>query len=170
MELRTGNGRLNELIGVIENQISSIASFSNDQLISLIKQFNLTVDDLASYQAFDHPLTESYGRKVVYHSDRLKVMVMSWNSGDFTAIHDHQPAMTLHIYGTDSRFSDEKVSRIYEVEKGRVILTDGSAFIDRNEEDYLVLNEEIAIDPETLRDYQNLIRPIYLRRSGSCPF
>jgi predicted metal-dependent enzyme (double-stranded beta helix superfamily) len=72
-------------------------------IFSLQKQQNLTPDiarqcviearineeDLLPWMTFDHPVTHSYGRKLVYDGRFFEIMVMSWIPGDFSAIHDH---------------------------------------------------------------------------------
>ncbi|MCB0638640.1 MAG: hypothetical protein KDC54_18545, partial [Lewinella sp.] len=45
--------------------------------------------DLAPWADFDHPVSDSYGRKLVYKADNFEIMVMSWRPGDFSTIHDH---------------------------------------------------------------------------------
>lgn len=45
--------------------------------------------DLEPWADFDHPVTDSYGRKLVYKGDNFEIMVMSWRPGDFSTIHDH---------------------------------------------------------------------------------
>jgi predicted metal-dependent enzyme (double-stranded beta helix superfamily) len=216
--------KLNELVREIENRLSRHTHFINDHLIALIQKAGIGTEDLLEWQAYDHPVSESYGRRQVHQSEQLKVLVNTWNPGDHTAIHDHQPddwgavqflgnmshrhynfnkqtlslassvevksgsivgitgsfihamgnftdqpVLTLHIYGTNTRFTNERMSRIFELEKGRVVLTDGSAFIDRTE-DYTILEEKVICDAATLEDYRNLIRPFYLRKSGIIPF
>ena len=44
------------------------------------------LDHLAS---FNHPSDQSYGRHLLYEGRRLKIFLMCWAPGDFTAIHDH---------------------------------------------------------------------------------
>ncbi len=72
-------------------------------ILSLEKQLKLTPtgvrqclieaqiasEDLLPWSDFNHPVTDSYGRKQVYRGDLLEVMVMSWAAGDYSAIHDH---------------------------------------------------------------------------------
>ena len=41
------------------------------------------------WASFDHPVSDSYGRKLVFNGGHFEVMVMSWLPGDFSAIHDH---------------------------------------------------------------------------------
>ncbi len=46
-------------------------------------------EDLMPWADFDHPVSDSYGRKLVYKEDRFEIMVMSWQPGDFSGLHDH---------------------------------------------------------------------------------
>ncbi|MGF1584067.1 MAG: cysteine dioxygenase family protein [Bacteroidales bacterium] len=48
-----------------------------------------SVNDLKKYASFSHPTDQSYGRNLLYESHRLKIFLMCWSPGDFTAIHDH---------------------------------------------------------------------------------
>ncbi|MEM8641225.1 MAG: cysteine dioxygenase family protein [Cyanobacteria bacterium P01_G01_bin.54] len=45
--------------------------------------------DLLPWADFEHPVTDGYGRQLVYDGGRFEVMVMSWREGDYSAIHDH---------------------------------------------------------------------------------
>ena len=55
----------------------------------LLTGSSVTPDDLAPWAAFDHPAADGYGRRPVVVTDTFELMVMSWNPGDFSAIHDH---------------------------------------------------------------------------------
>lgn len=46
-------------------------------------------EDLEPWADFDHPVQDSYGRKLVYHGGHFEIMVMSWRPGDFSTLHDH---------------------------------------------------------------------------------
>ena len=50
---------------------------------------NLRAEDLTAWADFDHPVEDSYGRRLVYDGGDFEIMVMSWAPGDFSAIHDH---------------------------------------------------------------------------------
>ena len=54
-----------------------------------IEQSHVSPEDLMPWAAFNHPLTDSYGRKLVFHGGYFEIMVMSWLPGDYSAIHDH---------------------------------------------------------------------------------
>jgi cysteine dioxygenase len=173
-----------------------------------------TVNDFKQYAPFIHPPDQSYGRNLLYESDRLKIFLMCWAPGDFTAIHDHgetpwgcvyalgnfthrvyhlnkgllkiksyasfskgqvaclkgdfihmmgnkgnKNIMSLHIYGSDSQ--DEllaKRSRIYQIDKKKVITTNGPAYLNTNEES--ILHQEFfdSVDPIALLDYIDLMK------------
>ncbi len=55
----------------------------------LLIQAELKEDDLAPWADFDHPLPDSYGRKLVFDGGFFEMMCMSWNPGDCSGIHDH---------------------------------------------------------------------------------
>ncbi|MEM9135952.1 MAG: cysteine dioxygenase family protein, partial [Cyanobacteria bacterium P01_F01_bin.42] len=56
---------------------------------TLVEEANITADELMPWATLDHPLEDSYGRRLVFNSGRFEIMVMSWVPGDFSAIHDH---------------------------------------------------------------------------------
>jgi len=45
--------------------------------------------DLEPWADYDHPRSDSYGRRLVYDGGFFQLMVMSWVDGDMAAIHDH---------------------------------------------------------------------------------
>jgi len=45
--------------------------------------------ELEPWADFDHPVTDSYGRRLIYKGDNFEIMAMSWRPGDFSTIHDH---------------------------------------------------------------------------------
>ncbi|MCK5901594.1 MAG: cysteine dioxygenase family protein [Cocleimonas sp.] len=61
-------------------------------LEELLQQSQIDASDLIPWIDLDHPIADSYGRKMVYEGEHFEVMVMSWRSGDFSAIHDHGSA------------------------------------------------------------------------------
>ena len=46
-------------------------------------------EELADWSDFEHPVADSYGRKLVYKRGNFEIMVMSWRPEDFSTIHDH---------------------------------------------------------------------------------
>lgn len=207
-----------ELVKIIE----TAASIDNSILQAWLSEADIQAGDILPFSYSDHPAQESYGRTRIYQSARVKIFVMTWNPGDFTAIHDHEPAewgavqffgeiehrlysadnnhvilkqadtlhsgmragvtgrlihamgnhtsqpvLTLHIYGTNSNFSTNWLTRVYEPEKERVILTDGSAYLNPTDSDYRVLQERIRFDEAALEDHRqnSLIRELNSSRA-----
>lgn len=56
---------------------------------ALLTALDVTLDDLAPWFAFDHPVEDSYGRKLIAGGPNYELMLMSWAPGDYSAIHDH---------------------------------------------------------------------------------
>jgi predicted metal-dependent enzyme (double-stranded beta helix superfamily) len=63
--------------------------FTPHQIKQLVENVHITAAELMPWADFDHPVTDSYGRKLVYDGGHFEIMVMSWMPGDFSAIHDH---------------------------------------------------------------------------------
>jgi len=55
----------------------------------IVLEAQVQVDDLLPWSDFDHPVTDSYGRRLIYQGDNFEIMTMSWAPGDFSTIHDH---------------------------------------------------------------------------------
>ena len=56
---------------------------------ALVLSADVQVEDMMMYADFGHPIEDNYGRKMVYDGGRFEVMVMSWNPGDYSSIHNH---------------------------------------------------------------------------------
>lgn len=92
------------------------------RLKRLLERVPITEQTLSAFTDFDHPAELSYGRKPVWTSDRFGIYVMSWNPGDFTAIHGHGHAewgavlclgetthRTYDVAGNDCRLAKAEV-------------------------------------------------------------
>ena len=99
------------------------------QIVRLVKEAQVTAADLMPFADFEHPGTDSYGRRMVYKGANYEIMVMSWNPGDFSAIHDHGYTMwgAVQIFGRAEhatfRWEDEHMSTLarWVVEEGDVL-------------------------------------------------
>ncbi len=63
--------------------------FTPEGIQTLVRDANISAKDLLPWANFNHPVTDSYGRQLVFEGDHFEIMVMSWVPGDFSAIHDH---------------------------------------------------------------------------------
>lgn len=59
------------------------------EIKAIISEAKISAKDLSAWADFDHPVMDSYGRKLVYKGANFEIMVMSWRPGDFSSIHDH---------------------------------------------------------------------------------
>ncbi len=77
--------KLNQLIQAIESD----EKMNPGTLAKVLKEINLSTEDLHGWKDYNHPKTDGYGRKMVYEGKNFEVMVMSWNPGDISSIHNH---------------------------------------------------------------------------------
>lgn len=55
----------------------------------LVLESAVQESDLLPWADYDHPVADGYGRRLIFRGAHFEIMVMSWNPGDFSAIHDH---------------------------------------------------------------------------------
>lgn len=66
-----------------------ISPLTPTQTADVVRDVSVSVQALLPWADFNHPCTNSYGRKLVFHGGHFELMVMSWLPGDFSAVHDH---------------------------------------------------------------------------------
>ena len=76
-------------IQFIINALNQQTTLKPSKIVQIVKSANVIVEDIMPWADLDHPVTDSYGRKLVYDGGHFEIMVMSWQPGDFSAIHDH---------------------------------------------------------------------------------
>lgn len=81
--------------------------------------------DLNHLASFNHPEEQSYGRHLLYEGRRLKIFLMCWAPGDFTAIHDHGQTQ----WGCVVALGDF-THRLYHFEAGRLKLKSIEPFVE----------------------------------------
>lgn len=70
-------------------QLEQTKDLNPGKLKRIMREANIKAEDLVPWADYEHPTTDSYGRKLVYKGDQYEIMVMSWSPGDFSTIHDH---------------------------------------------------------------------------------
>ena len=87
IESQTTNitGSITHIIQKLENE----KELNPSKLIHLIQEADIQAEDLIHWEDFNHPTKDSYGRKLIHQGDDFEILVMSWDPGDFSTIHDH---------------------------------------------------------------------------------
>lgn len=104
--MRTG---LPASIEKIISRLIASTNIDNSVVSDIISSVDLSLNDFEKYFTFDHPINESYGRKLIYDNGNFKILLMSWCPGDFTAIHTHGYTEWGCVY-----FFDKAAHRLYE--------------------------------------------------------
>lgn len=71
------------------HSLQQTPDFTPEQIASMVREANVSTQDLLPWADFNHPVSDSYGRQLIFHGEHFEIMVMSWLPGDFSAIHDH---------------------------------------------------------------------------------
>lgn len=122
--------KINELVRYLERR----NGISDKELLSAIRNLNIKLADIDAFICFDHKVNESYGRRVIYESNKVEIVVMSWNKGDFTSIHDHGSAQWGavcsfgDIQNSCFKIEDNKLNKTSEsiLREGEITIVDHS--------------------------------------------
>lgn len=102
----------------IVDKLEAEKNLKPSEMHRIVKMAGVQPEDLQPWADFDHPVQDSYGRKLVYKGDNFEVMVMSWRPGDFSTIHDHGHTQwgAVQVFGPAEhatfRFEDGFVSTL----------------------------------------------------------
>lgn len=116
-------------LAYIAERMSGQTHMKPAEVRRIILDAKVEPEDLQPWAAFDHPVQDSYGRKLAHRGDKFEIMVMSWRPGDFAAIHDHGHTQwgAVQIFGPAEhatfRIEDEVISTLarWTVTPGDVI-------------------------------------------------
>lgn len=119
---------LDRLVQLISKAIDLEGKITPARAKELVLQADVQVEDMMHYADFDHPKADCYGRKLVFDNGNFEVMVMSWEPGDYSSIHNHGYTQwgVVQVFGNVHHF-------IYQVKNGvldfakREILPTGAA-------------------------------------------
>jgi cysteine dioxygenase len=76
---------IDRLVSLLETE----EKLTPKSVAELVAKADMKFEDLVPYADYEHPITDGYGRQMVRLTDRYEIMVMTWNPGDFSAVHDH---------------------------------------------------------------------------------
>lgn len=102
-----------------------IASIEGEQFITntMLKDFVIKAkvleEDLLDYADFAHERSDSYGRKLVYDGGRFKILVNTWNPGDFSGIHSHG-----YVDWGLIKYYGEGQQNVYHLQNDQITLSD----------------------------------------------
>ena len=87
--------------------LSQSRSLTPKQVKQYVLAANISATDLIPWATFSHSAADSYGRQLVCQGRNFEVMVMSWNPGDYSAIHDHGGAQwgAVQCFGTAEHYT-----------------------------------------------------------------
>jgi predicted metal-dependent enzyme (double-stranded beta helix superfamily) len=89
IQLLTAFSTLPESIQSLIMKVNNTIVFKPQHIRRFVLESYIKEKDLEPWIDYDHPVTDSYGRKLVFKNDHFEIMVMSWCPGDYSAIHDH---------------------------------------------------------------------------------
>lgn len=80
---------LQRLVDMLSEATANGSTLNPEKVKDIVNKANVQVEDMMHYADFNHPLEDCYGRKMVFDNGNFEVMVMSWNPGDYSSIHNH---------------------------------------------------------------------------------
>jgi hypothetical protein len=98
-------------------------NMNNDLVSQILSGIKLSEEALEPYVFTNHPVNESYGRKLIWDNGDYKILLMTWHPGDFTAIHNHGYTEWGGVY-----FFGEATHRLYHVENNELTLIQKNVF------------------------------------------
>ena len=124
--------QIQQLPSSLEHLVESIRQterLSPQKLKSILTESRVDQADLEKWAAYEHPPQDSYGRTLIYDGGYFEVMAMSWQPGDYSAIHDHGHTVwgAVQIFGAAEHaiysFDEEKLVTLNRVRvtPGRVL-------------------------------------------------
>lgn len=116
MEKVTLPTSLSRLVDLIGNTIEAEGKLSPKRAKEVVLEADVQLEDMMEYADFGHAVEDCYGRKLVHDAGNFEVMVMSWEPGDYSSIHNHGYTEwgVVQVFGNTHHFlynlKDEKLS------------------------------------------------------------
>jgi SAM-dependent methyltransferase len=111
-------GQLPDSLRFIVEKLEKEKELKPSSMRRILLEAGVKPEELEPWAEFDHPVEDSYGRKLAYKGDNFEIMVMSWRPGDFSAIHDHGQAQwgAVQVFGPAEhaafRIDDDRISTL----------------------------------------------------------
>jgi len=81
--------KIPETLHYLISEILEEKQINADRVAEFLKRTDIKEHELTDFVNFNHSEKESYGRNIIFDGGFFKLMLMSWNKNDYTAIHDH---------------------------------------------------------------------------------
>lgn len=81
--------KLPDSLNQVVSRLSLLSKVTPGTVRNVLIEADVNPEDLLSWADYEHPVENSYGRKLVHKAANFEMMVMSWQPGDFSTIHDH---------------------------------------------------------------------------------
>lgn len=120
--MHTGFKTIDLLINNLITSIETEGKLTPLRAGELVAASKVSQEEMMHYADFDHPTEDCYGRKMVYDHGCFEVMVMSWNPGHYSSIHNHGYTqwgvvqvfgnthhMVYHVKNDELRFSKKEI-------------------------------------------------------------
>lgn len=107
----------------IIEELNHCATVDNLILCEIVANSGLSAEQFEPFHTFNHAPSASYGRRLLYSNDHFKILLMSWCSDDFTAIHNHGATQWGCVY-----FMGQATHRIYEKNNGLLTIKQKEGF------------------------------------------
>ena len=114
------------LPGCIRNLLFELdhqPNMNNDLVYQILSGIKLSEEAFEPYVFTNHPVNESYGRKLIWDNGDYKILLMTWHPGDFTAIHNHGYTEWGGVY-----FFGDATHRLYDVENDEISIVQKNVF------------------------------------------
>jgi hypothetical protein len=105
-------------------ELSSHRQVDNRILNDIVSGISFIEKELEPYFFYDHAVTESYGRRLIWQDKNFKILLMSWRPGDYTAIHNHGKTEWGSVH-----FLGDATHRLYDFDNGQLNIAESSEFI-----------------------------------------
>ena len=103
--------------------LSQTRNLTPNQVQQNLEEAQIQQKELLPWSTFDHSVTDSYGRQLVYDGGYFEIMLMSWVPGDISAIHDHGSAQwgAVQCFGKASHWAYRLKDRLMQTKEYREI-------------------------------------------------
>lgn len=98
---------LERLVNLLKETIDQQGGLNPQLAKEVVIQADVQEEDLKAFADLDHPIEDCYGRQMVHDNGNFEVMVMSWQPGDYSSIHNHGYTQwgVVQVFGNTHHFT-----------------------------------------------------------------